>query len=83
MAVLAGFFYSRSLDFWGVELQRAGDLDNAAAHFDTALKLNPDNVVAQINLDFNQTLRAGSAAPWICPKPPPTSSANTSPGTPC
>ena len=50
MAVLAGLYYSRSLDFWGVELQRAGELDEAAAHFDTALKLNPDNVVAQINL---------------------------------
>ena len=62
MAVLAGVFYSRSLDFWGVELQRAGELEKAAAHFDTALKLNPDNVVAQINLQFNKTLRAGGAA---------------------
>ena len=63
MAVLAGVFYSRSLDFWGVELQRAGELDKAAARFDTAQELNPDNVVAQINLRFNQTLRAGGAAP--------------------
>ena len=63
MAVLAGFFYSRNLDFWGVELQRAGDPEAAATHFDTALKLNPDNVVAQINVRFNQTLRAGRAAP--------------------
>jgi tetratricopeptide (TPR) repeat protein len=62
MAVLAGFFYSRNLDFWGVELQRAGDLESAAAHFDTALGLNPGNVVAQINLHFNQTLRTGRAA---------------------
>jgi tetratricopeptide (TPR) repeat protein len=61
MAVLAGFFYSRNLDFWGVELQRAGDSESAAAYFDTALKLNPDNVVAQINLRFSQTLRAGRA----------------------
>jgi tetratricopeptide (TPR) repeat protein len=59
MAVLAGGFYSRSLNFWGVELQRVGELEPAAARFDTALKLNPDNVVAQINLQFNKTLRAG------------------------
>lgn len=63
MAVLAGVFYSRSLDFWGVELQRAGELEKAAACFDTAQKLNPDNVVAQINLRFNQTLRAGGTVP--------------------
>jgi tetratricopeptide (TPR) repeat protein len=62
MAILTGAFYSRSLDFWGVELQRAGELAKAAAHFDTALQINPDNVVAQINLQFNKTLRAGGAA---------------------
>ncbi len=62
-AVLLGAFYSRSLDFWGVELQRAGELETAAACFDTALKLNPDNIVAKINLAFNQTLRAGRTAP--------------------
>jgi tetratricopeptide (TPR) repeat protein len=63
MAAVAGLFYSRSLDFWGVELQRAGELEKAAARFDAALKLNPDNLVAQINLKFNQTLRAGGTAP--------------------
>jgi tetratricopeptide (TPR) repeat protein len=62
-AVVAGTFYSRSLNFWAVQLQRAGDLTNAAAHFQTAVELNPDNVVAQINLQFNQTLRAGESAP--------------------
>jgi tetratricopeptide (TPR) repeat protein len=62
-AVLAGIFYSRSLDFWGVELQRAGELEKASARFDDALKLNPGNVVAQINLRFNQTLRAGRTVP--------------------
>jgi tetratricopeptide (TPR) repeat protein len=63
MAVLSGVYYSRSLDFWGVELQRAGELEKAAARFDDALKLNPDNVVAQTNFRFNQTLRAGRTAP--------------------
>jgi tetratricopeptide (TPR) repeat protein len=61
--VVAGTFYSRSLDFWGVELQRAGELEKGAARFDAALKLNSDNVIAQINLQFNKTLRAGGAAP--------------------
>jgi tetratricopeptide (TPR) repeat protein len=63
MAVLAGPYYSRGLNFWGVQLQRAGELEKAAVCFDTAQKLNPDNVVAQINLRFNQTLRAGGMEP--------------------
>jgi tetratricopeptide (TPR) repeat protein len=62
-AAAAGVFYSRGLDFWGVEQQRAGDLTNAAAHFELAQKLNLDNVVAQINLKFNQKLRAGQTVP--------------------
>ena len=61
-AVVAGSFYSRSLDFWGVQLQRAGELDKAAANFELAQKLNPDNAVAGINLDFNHQLRAGKPA---------------------
>ena len=62
-AVVAGVYYSRDLDFWGVELQRAGELKKAAACFETAQKLNPDNVVAQVNLQFNQDLRAGRPVP--------------------
>jgi tetratricopeptide (TPR) repeat protein len=62
-ASAAANFYSRSVDFWGVELQRAGELEKAAARFETAQKLNPDNLAAQINLEFNQTLRAGRTAP--------------------
>ena len=58
-ALVAGVYCSRSANFWGVELQRAGELTNAAAAFQTALRLNPDNVVAQINLNFNQQLQAG------------------------
>jgi tetratricopeptide (TPR) repeat protein len=60
---LAGIYYSRSLDFWGVQLQRAGELEKAAAHFEMAQKLNPDNIVAQINLQFNASLRAGKIPP--------------------
>ena len=62
-AVVAGSFYSRSLDFWGVEMQRAGALASAAAHFGKAEKLNPDNVVAQINLQFNHSLQSGESVP--------------------
>jgi tetratricopeptide (TPR) repeat protein len=62
-AVVAGNFYSRSLNFWGVEMQRAGALATAAAHFETAEKLNPDNVVAQINLQFNHSLQTGERVP--------------------
>jgi tetratricopeptide (TPR) repeat protein len=62
-ALIAATFYSRSLNFWGAQLQREGDLTNAAAHFEAALKLNPENVVAQINLDFNQKLRTGQRVP--------------------
>jgi tetratricopeptide (TPR) repeat protein len=62
-AVLAGTFYSRDLDFWGVQLQRAGELEKAAAGFKMAQQLNPDNVVAQDNLQFNQALRAGRTVP--------------------
>jgi tetratricopeptide (TPR) repeat protein len=62
-AIFAGTFYSRSLNFWGVQLQRAGDLTNAAACFTLAAEVNPDNFVAQINLQFNQSLRAGKSVP--------------------
>jgi tetratricopeptide (TPR) repeat protein len=62
-AILAGTFYSRSLDFWGVELQRANELEKAAAAFTLAKELNPDNIAAQTNLDFNQSLRAGKSVP--------------------
>ncbi len=52
-------FYARSLDYWGVEMQKHGDLPEAEAHFQTALQLNPENVVAQVNLDCNRQLQSG------------------------
>ncbi len=61
-AVFVGGLYSRSLDWWGVALQRDGQLPAAAECFTNALKINPDNVVAAINLDFNHTLQAGTPA---------------------
>ncbi|MFZ0827975.1 MAG: tetratricopeptide repeat protein [Verrucomicrobiia bacterium] len=62
-AVMAGALYARSLDFWGVQLQRAHELEKAAATFASALKANPDNLAAQINLEFNQSLRDGKSVP--------------------
>ncbi len=62
-AIVAGGLYSRSLNYWGVEMQRAGDLIIAASHFEMAQKLNPDNVVAQINLQFNHSLQTGEKVP--------------------
>jgi tetratricopeptide (TPR) repeat protein len=57
--LFVGACCSRCLDFWGVEQQRTGFLTTAAESFKTALQLNPDNAVAQINLKFNEALRAG------------------------
>lgn len=58
-AILAGDYCSRSLNFWGVELQRFGDLTDAAAKFREALKFNTNNVAARLNLDVNDDLAAG------------------------
>lgn len=58
-ALLVGIYCSRSLVDWGVRLQRAGELEKAAKRFQDAKRFNPENLVADINLDFNQTLRSG------------------------
>src|SRR5205085_11709804 len=49
-------YYSRALDSWGVEMQRNGELARAACYFERARQLNPDNVVAKVNLDCNKNL---------------------------
>jgi tetratricopeptide (TPR) repeat protein len=60
-AVFVANLYSRSLDYWGVQLQRAGQLVAAAECFTNAQELNPDNIAATINIEFNQALQAGTA----------------------
>lgn len=54
---------SRSLNLWGTELQKANKLKEASVRFDQALKLYPDNYMAQINKDYNDNLRKGNSAP--------------------
>lgn len=58
-AMLLGLYYSRSLVNWGVELQKSGNYAAAAEKFRLAQKLNPRNVVAEINLAFNQKFQNG------------------------
>jgi tetratricopeptide (TPR) repeat protein len=61
-AAVVGAFYSRALDIWGVELQKAGSLREAGDCFAAALQLSPHNAAAQINRDFNQDLQARKPA---------------------
>lgn len=52
-----GSCYSRALDWWGVELQRANRFDEAAPFFEEAVALNPDNAAALINQEVNAAWR--------------------------
>ena len=56
-AAFVGAYYSRALNWWGVELQRANRFDEAAKFFDEALALNPDNAAAMINQEANTLWR--------------------------
>ncbi len=58
-AAMLGSFYSQTLDFWGVQLQRADRLTEAQNHFQSALDLFPDNLAAKGNLTVNRILKAG------------------------
>jgi tetratricopeptide (TPR) repeat protein len=60
--VWAGMWYSRALNYWGVELQKRNELTKAAARFAQALALNPENPVALVNADFNRHLQSGQPA---------------------
>ncbi len=58
-AATVAAFCSRALVSWGVQLQKLGFLPPAAARFQTAIDLNPDNVVAEVNLACNGNLQSG------------------------
>jgi tetratricopeptide (TPR) repeat protein len=59
---LIASYYSRALDYWGVEVQKTTDLKKAAVHFERAIDMNPGNLVARINLECNQNIQAGRKA---------------------
>lgn len=59
---LINAYYSRALNHWGTELQKAKMLPEAASAFAASFTLNPGNVVAQINQQFNASLRKGETA---------------------
>jgi tetratricopeptide (TPR) repeat protein len=58
-AAYVGSCYSRALNWWGVELQRAERFDEAAKFFTEAINLNPDNAAAIINQEGNTLWRNG------------------------
>jgi tetratricopeptide (TPR) repeat protein len=60
-ALMAAGYYSHGLNSLGVQVQRAGELSQAATLFREAHELNSNNVVANINLAFNKTLSTRGA----------------------
>lgn len=55
-------YYSSAANARGVELQMDGRWPEAARKFSNALSLNPNNYVAQLNLEFNARHQAGQAS---------------------
>jgi tetratricopeptide (TPR) repeat protein len=55
--------YAAALDYWGVDLQRANRLREANTNFAESLRLNPDNFIAKINLEYNNQLQRGDHRP--------------------
>lgn len=66
-AVTLAAFYSRALNNWGVELQKAGEFEKAAPRFALAHRLNEANLVARTNLEYNERYRAGQTGPIPLP----------------
>ncbi|HZL42793.1 MAG TPA: tetratricopeptide repeat protein [Verrucomicrobiae bacterium] len=58
-AFVLGLAYSKSLDDWGVRLQRLGRWAQAGVWFERAIQLNPANLSSRINLLYNQQYRKG------------------------
>jgi tetratricopeptide (TPR) repeat protein len=59
---IAGYL-SRALNNWGVDLQKAGNFDEAAKNFEAAVDLNTNNIPATLNLEFNQRRKGKDARP--------------------
>jgi tetratricopeptide (TPR) repeat protein len=62
-AVEVAALWSRSANASGVFLQEGGRLKEAAALFREALRLNPENASARVNLQVNEALVAGRPIP--------------------
>jgi tetratricopeptide (TPR) repeat protein len=58
-AQVLGDLYSKALNSWGVDAQKAGPGDEARAWFERALIFNPDNLAARINLAFAERQARG------------------------
>jgi tetratricopeptide (TPR) repeat protein len=53
-ASFLGAIYSKALNTWGVQSQRLGHWAEAGAWFRRSLDLNPENLSARINLEYNE-----------------------------
>ena len=62
-AVEVAAMWSRTANASGVFLQEGGHLKDAAALFNEALRLNPDNASARVNLQVNQAMGSGKPIP--------------------
>jgi tetratricopeptide (TPR) repeat protein len=62
-ATILGGYYSRALTYWGTEEQKLNRLKPAEDSFARALKLNPENQVARLDLSSNQKLQRDDKAP--------------------
>lgn len=61
---LAQAAYSRSLNSWGVSLQRLGQWDKALEAFTQAVEVNPLNPCAEINRSYNLFARTNKTGPF-------------------
>jgi tetratricopeptide (TPR) repeat protein len=62
-AAAASVDYAVALDYWGTELQKADHPKEAHHHFAEAVRLNPYNFIAAINLEYNERLQKGDYRP--------------------
>ena len=61
-ASFLGAIYSKSLNNWGVQSQRLGQWTEAGVWFQHSLELNPENLCAHINSEYNQHWQRGDKA---------------------
>jgi tetratricopeptide (TPR) repeat protein len=58
-ALFLGAAYVKSVNDWGVQMQRLGRWKEAGVWFERALALRPENLAARINLEFNGRRQQG------------------------